>query len=62
MPEVDRLGWAVTVPLQAGEYVVGVRATAEALGDLLRELFATRLIPDAEPLRNVSVYLAPPAE
>lgn len=62
MQEVDRLGWAVTVPLQAGEYVLGVRANSEALGDLLRELFATRLIPDAEPPRNVSVYLAPPAE
>jgi hypothetical protein len=59
--EVDRLGWAVTVPLRAGEHVLGVRAGSAALAALLRELFVDRLVPDASPPANLSVHLAPPA-
>jgi hypothetical protein len=60
--EVDRLGWAVTVPLRAGEHVLGVRAGSAALAALLRELFADRVVPDATPPANLSVHLAPPAD
>jgi hypothetical protein len=57
--EVDRLGWAVTVPLRAGNHILGVRANSVWLGELLRELFAERVVPDAQPPANLSVLLAP---
>ena len=61
MTEVDRLGWAVTVPLRAGNHVLGVRTNSAEAGELLRELFAERFVPDAEPPANLSLLLAPTA-
>jgi hypothetical protein len=57
--EVDRLGWVVTVPLRAGTHVLGVRTTTLEAGDLLRELFTDRFVPDADPPANLSLLLAP---
>ena len=62
MAEVDRLGWAVTVPLRSGAHVLGARVNSEALGELVRELFASRVTEPAEPPGNLSLYLASPAE
>ena len=61
MQEVDRLGWAVTVPLRAGNYVLGVRVPSEDAAALVRELFADRHVPDAAPPGNLSLWLAPPS-
>ena len=58
MREVDRLGWAVTVPLLAGDHVLGVRANTHELGRLLSSLFADRLVPETAPPGNISVYVA----
>ncbi len=58
MTEVDRLGWAVTVPLQAGGYTLGVRTNTPAVGALLAELFADRLVEGVAPPGNLSVLLA----
>jgi hypothetical protein len=57
--EVDRLGWAVTVPLQAGEYVLGVRVGSSEMAVLLRQLFAERVVPAAAPPGNLSLFVAP---
>jgi len=59
--EVDRLGWVVTVPLRAGNYVLGVRANTSAVGDLVRDVFADRVVEEANPPGNISVLLAPVA-
>jgi hypothetical protein len=48
------------VPVRAGNYVVGVRAPSEAVGELLRGLLARRVVADAEPPGNVSIFLATP--
>ena len=61
MQEVDRLGWAVTVPLRAGNHVLGVRVPSEDAAALVRELFADRYVPDATPPGNLSLWLAPPS-
>ena len=44
--------------MRAGEYVLGVRANSEQIGALLRGIFADRLVPEAEPPGNISVFLA----
>ena len=62
MTEVDRLGWAVTVPLRAGEYVLGVRASTHELGELLRDAFADRLEVAADPPPNYSLWLGGPTD
>lgn len=62
MTEVDRLGWAVTIPMRAGEYVLGVRANTTALGGLLRDLFRERIVDVADPPGNLSLLLAPRSE
>lgn len=57
----NRLAWEETVPVRAGDHVLGVRVNTSNGAHLLRELFSDRLVPDAEPPPNVSVYLAPDA-
>ena len=58
MRGLDRLGWAVTVPLRAGQYVLGVRTNSEAFAEVLREVLADRLVPHADPPANLSVHIA----
>ena len=55
---MDRLGWAVTVPVRAGDYVLGVRCSSDALARVLQQLFPDRYVPTAEPPANLSVFLA----
>jgi hypothetical protein len=50
----------VTVPVRAGGYVLGVRAPSEAVGELLWNLLSERVVADAEPPGNLSVFLALP--
>lgn len=61
--QVDALSWAEEpVPLRAGGYVLGIRANTPALRDLLHELFVDRLVPDAQPDRNYSIWLTERSE
>jgi hypothetical protein len=48
------------VPVQAGDYVLGVRAPTESVGELLRSLLSERVVVDAEPPGNLSVFLTLP--
>ena len=59
---VDELDWAEgLVAVRAGSHVLGLRANNPQLKELLEDLFAPRLVPDATPDRNFSVWLAPRA-
>ena len=58
MAAVDRLGWAATIPLRAGGYVLGARVNTLAVADLLRELFAERVVDRADPPSNLSLHLS----
>ena len=59
MKEVDRLGWAVTVPLRAGQYVLGVRVNSAESAAMLRSVFADRVVDHADPPGNLSLWLSP---
>lgn len=59
MEQVDRLGWAATVPLRAGDRVIGVRTSSRGAEHLVRAAFADRIVPGTEPPPNYSLVLAP---
>jgi hypothetical protein len=48
------------VALAAGGYVLGVRFNSHRAGDLIRRLFAERIVEGADPPNNLSVWLASP--
>ena len=50
------------MPVRAGEYVLGVRTNTAEGGALLRDRFADRVVDDADPPANLSLWLAPPAD
>ena len=47
--------------MHAGNYVLGVRVPSEEAAALVRELFADRVVVEATPPGNLSLWLAPPA-
>ena len=47
----------MTVPVRAGEYVLGVRVSTPELGALVEEAFRPRLAPEARPPANFSLLL-----
>ena len=55
----DRIGWHTTVGVLAGDHVLGVRTNTQQGADVVRALFPERLVPDAEPPANLSMYIAP---
>jgi hypothetical protein len=56
--EVDRLGWAVTVGLRAGEFVIGVRCDSRETAELIATVFAPRLQTEAQDVPpNLSLKL-----
>jgi hypothetical protein len=50
----------VTVPVRAGQYVLGVRASTPELGALVEEAFRSRLVPDSQPPANFSLLSPSP--
>lgn len=46
-----------TVPLRAGEYVLGARVNTPAVADLVREVFRERVVEGANPPNNLSLRL-----
>jgi hypothetical protein len=50
----------VTVPVRAGQYVLGVRASTRDLGALVEKAFPSRLVPEAQPPANFSLLSPSP--
>lgn len=58
MAAVDRLGWAATIPLRTGGYVLGARVNSHTVAEVVRQLFADRVAEPADPPSNLSLELA----
>ena len=48
-----------TVPVRAGQYVLGVRVNSEDAATVLHEVFADRVVVGADPPGNLSLWLSP---
>lgn len=57
---MDRLGWAVTVPMSAGPYILGVRTNRLECADLMLSVFCDRLAIAENVPNNISLWLAEP--
>lgn len=62
LAEVDACGWATTVAVRAGRFVLGVRTNTEAGAEVVSRLFDDRLLEGARPPANLSLWLAPDAD
>ena len=58
MAVLDRLGWAATIPLRAGGYILGARVNTDTVADVVRGFFADRVVDRADPPSNLSLHLA----